>query len=642
MAQYYLGRIYNEGRGVPKNRSLAFKWFQKSAAQGDKDAKTSVAGFLIKGKVVPQNIAKGIDDLKDLAEKGHPQSAGTLGRYYLNGIKGKLEKNLPLAIKYLSQAAEDGDVCSLKLLASLHFRGEIEDANSSTGELFLRKATKQYDPEALFMLATRLLKKGEAEYVEIVQLLEQSAEQNYAPAESLLGCFYLEGELVEADESRGLSLLMRAAKKGNTRAQLVLGEHLIAKESEKEKLQAVCYFASAAKQGDADAMMSLAECYRDGIGIAANQKSYLEWLNKAEAADAPYAFYEKGLLCQRENQNSKAFHYFLKAAEKGCSDAKHSLYKCYLLGRGTPIDYAEGLKWLKEVFKEEPSPLAEHLLGCIYADPMKGHYNLEKAIHWFTLAITHGHEKSAPNLRQLYQQPNAQKAVMEALSECAKKSPSALLCVIKISLEEELEIEDTLLQKVIESDNIYLQFITIPHFLKLNRAAEAKALLDRSSPEMYKTAKEDPECAYAIGRFYQYINETISAMNWFSKASDQNHREATIELFHLLHRRVQTDPRTNLASLKKGFEKGLQAANFGDPDAQHIIGCVYLEGAWGIKQNHQEAVYWFQKAAESGDADSQVLLDQLQAINKNTNENALPVESSNETKNEPEVGCILQ
>ncbi|MGZ3632991.1 MAG: SEL1-like repeat protein [Parachlamydiaceae bacterium] len=610
IAQYYLGRMYNEGRGVPIDHKLAFKWFQKSAAQGDKDAKTAVARFLIEGISVPQNIQQGIADLEDLAEKGHPQSAGILGCYYLGGIKEKLEKNVPLAIKYLSQAAEGGNVSSLKLLASLHFKGEIEGADPKIGESFLRKASKKKDPEAHFMLAMQLLKRRGTERSEIVQLLEQSAEQNYGPAEYFLGLFYLDGGLVEVDESRGLPLLIRAAKQGIAMAQFTLGEYLITKESEKEKLQAVGYFVSAAKRGHAEAMICLACCYRDGIGLVPNQKSYLKWLNKAEVAGASYAFYEKGRLCQLENRDSEAFHYFLKAAQKGCLEGKKNLFKCYLKGYGTQPNVAEGLKWLKEVFEEEPTPFAEHLLGCIYADPTKGHYNLKEAIHWLSLAIIHGHEQSVGNLKELYKYPKAQKAVFQALTECAQNSPLSLLCVIQLSLKKDLEIEESLLQKVMESNDPYLQFITIPQFLKLNRPSEAKMLLDRCSQEAYKKTKEDPNFAYQIGNFYSYINETTSAMNWFSKASDKNHRKATIELSRLLFRKTETDP----TFYKKAFEKGLEAANFGDSLIQYTIACIYTEGMWGIEQNHQEAARWARKAAESGDADAQILLDMLQAI----------------------------
>ena len=42
-AQYNLGLIYEEGRGVPENRRLSFRWYLKAAERGDVDAQCEVA-----------------------------------------------------------------------------------------------------------------------------------------------------------------------------------------------------------------------------------------------------------------------------------------------------------------------------------------------------------------------------------------------------------------------------------------------------------------------------------------------------------------------------------------------------------------------------------------------------------------------
>jgi len=41
-AQFNLGRMYSEGRGVVKNESEALKWFTLAAEQGDPDARARV------------------------------------------------------------------------------------------------------------------------------------------------------------------------------------------------------------------------------------------------------------------------------------------------------------------------------------------------------------------------------------------------------------------------------------------------------------------------------------------------------------------------------------------------------------------------------------------------------------------------
>jgi dynein light chain LC8-type len=47
-AQYYLGRCYRDGDGVPKDLTKAFEWFEKSATQGDSDVQCNLGLFLHK------------------------------------------------------------------------------------------------------------------------------------------------------------------------------------------------------------------------------------------------------------------------------------------------------------------------------------------------------------------------------------------------------------------------------------------------------------------------------------------------------------------------------------------------------------------------------------------------------------------
>lgn len=48
-AQYLLGEIYFQGKGVPKNYKTAFEWMSKSARQGDKSAQSSLGFYYFNG-----------------------------------------------------------------------------------------------------------------------------------------------------------------------------------------------------------------------------------------------------------------------------------------------------------------------------------------------------------------------------------------------------------------------------------------------------------------------------------------------------------------------------------------------------------------------------------------------------------------
>ena len=54
-AQYFLGLMYNEGKGVPKDQKEAFKWYRLAADQGDASAQYNLALMYGNGVGVPKD-----------------------------------------------------------------------------------------------------------------------------------------------------------------------------------------------------------------------------------------------------------------------------------------------------------------------------------------------------------------------------------------------------------------------------------------------------------------------------------------------------------------------------------------------------------------------------------------------------------
>jgi TPR repeat protein len=52
------------------------------------------------------------------------------------------------------------------------------------------------------------------------------------------------------------------------------------------------------------------------------------------------------------------------------------------------------------------------------------------------------------------------------------------------------------------------------------------------------------------------------------------------------------------------FKGVLERAEAGSLDAQIMLGDIYGEGI-GVKKDEEKSFYWYQKAAEQGDAESQ-------------------------------------
>jgi len=55
-AQYNLGGMYAEGRGVPQDYGKAAKWFRKAAEQGHAEAQYNLGGMYFRGRGVPQDF----------------------------------------------------------------------------------------------------------------------------------------------------------------------------------------------------------------------------------------------------------------------------------------------------------------------------------------------------------------------------------------------------------------------------------------------------------------------------------------------------------------------------------------------------------------------------------------------------------
>lgn len=58
----------------------------------------------------------------------------------------------------------------------------------------------------------------------------------------------------------------------------------------------------------------------------------------------------------------------------------------------------------------------------------------------------------------------------------------------------------------------------------------------------------------------------------------------------------------------ESFEKVLEKANNGDVKAQYQVGYLYSNGNQGVSFDEEKGVFWFKKAAEAGDSESQLSL----------------------------------
>ena len=84
-AQFNLGFMYDNGKGVPENDAEAAKWHRKAAEQGDVMAQYSLGGMYFRGEGVSQNFTEAVKWFRKAAEQGDAYAQVNLGFMYGTG-----------------------------------------------------------------------------------------------------------------------------------------------------------------------------------------------------------------------------------------------------------------------------------------------------------------------------------------------------------------------------------------------------------------------------------------------------------------------------------------------------------------------------------------------------------------------------
>ncbi len=107
-AQFYMGRMYDNGHGVPQDDKEAVKWYTLSAKQGNSWAQNNLASKYGKGNGVEQSFPEAFKWFMLSAEQGvaHPQF--NISIMYAQGLG--VEKDIKKAYMWALIADESEDV----------------------------------------------------------------------------------------------------------------------------------------------------------------------------------------------------------------------------------------------------------------------------------------------------------------------------------------------------------------------------------------------------------------------------------------------------------------------------------------------------------------------------------------------------
>ena len=149
VAQFRLGWMYANGKGVPQDDKEAVKWYQKSAEQGFAKAQTNLGWMYANGRGVPQDYKEAVKWFRKAAEKGHVEAQFNLGGMYALG-EG-VTRDAKEGVKWFRKAAEKGHVEAQYSLGKTYEAGigVLKDKVNSYAWYNVSSANGEYDAAEL-------------------------------------------------------------------------------------------------------------------------------------------------------------------------------------------------------------------------------------------------------------------------------------------------------------------------------------------------------------------------------------------------------------------------------------------------------------------------------------------------------------
>lgn len=221
VAKYRLGKMFLQGKDVPKNVDYALRWLEESASEGNEFAEYLLGKTYLKGEDVEQDLPRAEDLLKKSSAQGNKYAKYTLDKSLLDGEL--CLQNIPEAIELLTESADSGFASAQYLLGKLLYKGEVIPQNLKKAIEYLEKAAGQKNPYAAYLAGKlRLTEDSVKDIRKAIRNFEIAAENGNDYAEYMLGKIYLYGKEVDCDYDKAIAYLTASAEHGNQYAAQLL------------------------------------------------------------------------------------------------------------------------------------------------------------------------------------------------------------------------------------------------------------------------------------------------------------------------------------------------------------------------------------------------------------------------------------
>jgi TPR repeat protein len=262
-------------------------------------------------------------------------------------------------------------------------------APSEPARTQLLRRAQAGDVAAYDLLADSYLnaKGGQRDVEAAVRWLNAGVKAGDTECMIALGNLYFEGEDLDQDEAKALSLYKAAAAKGDALGAYNAG--LVYETSAEDLTQALSWYWRAAAGGDGGGMYKLALAYQLGRGVATNEAQAVAWMRKAAAAGSVDATNDLGSYYLQGYgvpvDETRALTLYVDAAQRGSAVAMANVAAAYHNGEGVAVDQEKALR-LYALSAGSGNLTAFYDLGQMYEDGEGVKASRAKAVQLYRMA----------------------------------------------------------------------------------------------------------------------------------------------------------------------------------------------------------------------------------------------------------------
>ncbi|HVT81949.1 MAG TPA: hypothetical protein VHM90_14995, partial [Phycisphaerae bacterium] len=249
-AQFWVGYLYETGRGTERNTTEAARWYQSAADQKNTPAMINLGLLYERGLGVTKDYKKAIDLYKQAADLKDATGMRNMAYLYEGGFG--VEKDLAEAMRWYQKGAAQNDPSSLYCIGLFYEQGKGVPVDYQQAIAWYVKAADLKYARAMNSLGV-LYETGRGVKQDLAAALDwykKAAALNFAPAMSNIGALYDNGIGVPLDHA-----------------------------------QAFGWFKRGAELGHPMSMYNLAVLYETGRGTGQDLGQALDWYRKAAASD---------------------------------------------------------------------------------------------------------------------------------------------------------------------------------------------------------------------------------------------------------------------------------------------------------------------------------------------------------------------